>query len=77
MDRKTATDLIVNALYGAPGESWDTTTGRELVNDLLDEMGLAALSDEAVIRLAGMHRDQDERNGRRITAAALEDGRSS
>ena len=70
MDRQRAYDTIVNTLYGAPGERHDTPIGTDLAMGMLREMGLAALTDDAVIRLAQMHEAQERietRSGRRRT----------
>ena len=61
MTREEATRLVVEVLYGAPGEDHDTPQGRELLLGLLEELGLAALTDEAVVRLAQRHREADGR----------------
>jgi hypothetical protein len=50
MERNEA-EQIIAILYGT-----DTETGRQLLRDLLADMGLAALTDEAVFTLAGKHR---------------------
>ena len=50
--RAEATNII-NELY-----STDTVPGQEMLRDLLNEMGLAALTDEAVVKLALKHRDE-------------------
>ena len=59
MTRKEATSLINDVLFGSPGAAHDTPTGRELIHSLVDEMGLEALSDDAVIRLAQMHEQKE------------------
>ena len=59
MDRKRAEHVIRKVLFGAPGEEYDTETGRVLVLKVLDRMGLAALTDEAVTLLAAEHEQQD------------------
>jgi hypothetical protein len=48
-------EQIITILYGT-----DTETGRQLLRDLLEDMGLAALTDEAIFRLAGKHRRQHD-----------------
>lgn len=62
--RAEARRIITETLYGAPGEDYDTPDGRELMTALLEQMGLLALTDDAVVRLAAMHRDRDERQTR-------------
>ncbi len=60
MTREKAEDIVRNVLYGAPGEDYDTADGRRLLLGVLEEMGIAALTDEAVIRLAAAHQAHDE-----------------
>jgi len=55
MDRAQAEDIINNTLYGT-----DTDTGRDLLLDLIGEMGTKALTDEAVIRLAALHEQKHD-----------------
>jgi len=50
MTRAEAEDIVNNILFGT-----DTDTGRELAARLIEEMGTAALTDRAVIRLAELH----------------------
>jgi hypothetical protein len=45
----------IGVLFGAPGEGHETEPGRNLMLALLEEMGLAALTDAAVVRLAALH----------------------
>ena len=52
---RNAAEQIIAILYGT-----DTETGRQLLRDLLEDMGLAALTDEAVFRLAGKHRHRHD-----------------
>jgi len=61
MNRQQAEQLIVKTFWGAPGEEYVTPDGRDLIMQLLEWRGLAALTDDAVIQLAGMHRSKDER----------------
>jgi hypothetical protein len=60
MERKEA-DQIIAILYGT-----DTETGRQLLHDLLEEMGLATLTDEAVCTLAGEHRRRHDTEPARL-----------
>jgi len=55
MTRESAAHLIQDVLYGT-----DTETGHRLLSDLVAEMGLDALSDEAVVRLAAMHQEHHD-----------------
>ena len=50
MDRRKAERVINDVLYGT-----DTDIGRELLLKLVAEMGTAALTDEAAIKLAQLH----------------------
>lgn len=56
----------INALYGAPREDHDSDQGRALLLDLFEEVGLDALTDAAALRLAGLHRAEDDRRARRV-----------
>lgn len=59
MDRKQAERLVNDVLYGV-----DTPEGKELLLELIEEMGTSALTDEAVIKLAELHdRTHDARTG--------------
>lgn len=59
MDRKQAERLINDVLYGV-----DTPEGKELLLELIEEMGTSALTDEAVIKLAELQdRTHDARTG--------------
>ena len=60
MPRAEAISTINEVLYGSPGAAHDTEKGRELIRDLVEEMGLSALTDAAVIRLAQMHEQADQ-----------------
>lgn len=51
----------IDNLYGFPGAGHDTQDGRLLIMDLLEREGLSALTDDAVERLAALHRAHDER----------------
>ena len=55
MSRQEAEEIVRGALYGAPGEPHFTQTGLDLLLALLGGMGLSALTDEAVLRLAALH----------------------
>jgi hypothetical protein len=54
MTRAQAEDIVNNVLYGT-----DTDTGRHLAGELIEEMGTAALTDRAVIRLAQLHQQME------------------
>lgn len=69
MSRADAEIAIMGSPFGFPGEDWDMEEGRLLANKLLDEMGLNALTDEAVVRLAELHKARD-RQRRGLAAAA-------
>jgi hypothetical protein len=62
MTRAEATQTINDVLYGSPGAEHDTKDGRDLIHNLIDEMGLSALTDEAAIRLAQMHEAHHDRS---------------
>ena len=68
MSRKEAERIITEVLYGAPGASYDTPEGRDMIHELVDRMGLSALTDDAVIRLAAMHRAHDEQQTQQTEA---------
>ena len=51
MTREKA-ESIIKSLNGFPGEDRDTVTGHSMAVSLIRRMGLRALSDEAVLRLA-------------------------
>ena len=55
MTREQAEHVVRDVLFGAPGEGHETEPGRDLMLALLEEMGLAALTDAAVVRLAALH----------------------
>jgi hypothetical protein len=46
---------------GVPGERGDSPDGRDLLLRVVEEMGFYALRDDAVIRLAELHRIAAER----------------
>jgi hypothetical protein len=50
----------VNSLYGLPGIN-DTDIGKQLLIETIEEMGYAALSDDALAELAKKHREEDFR----------------
>ena len=64
MSRDEAVSIITQVHYGAPGEDYRTDVGDRIIMDLLAQTGLEALTDDAVIRLAGMHLAEDERSCR-------------
>ena len=65
MTREGAERIVRDVMYGAPGEDWDTPDGRRLLIGVLEQMGLSALTDAAVIRLAAEHQAEDERQASR------------
>ena len=70
MTKREADERVVrDVMYGAPGEPYDTETGRTLMVALLEQMGLSALTDEAVARLAAMHQQEEEAVTRRAMRA--------
>lgn len=63
-DDKARRELVTRAiydLYGAPGENVRTNTGDQIIVDLLEEMGLDALTTEALEKLADLHSREDMR----------------
>lgn len=52
----------VEGLYGIPGDGHDTPAGRMLLLELFEELGLGALTDEALRRLADLHMSADNRD---------------
>lgn len=60
---RTADERTINdVLYGV-----DTEEGRDLLMELIAEMGTSALTDEAVHRLARKHEERHEGNIDRLT----------
>ena len=59
--RRAKAEWEISDLYGCPGTTYDTEEGREFLIEIVDQLGFAALTDEAVIRLAAMHVRYDER----------------
>lgn len=70
MTREEAEQIVRDVMYGAPGEDHDTARGRGLLLGVLEQMGLSALTDEAVVRLAAAHQAEDERETNRALREA-------
>lgn len=70
MTRERAERIVRDVMYGAPGEGRDTPDGRRLLLGVLEQMGLSALTDAAVIRLAAEHQAEDERQASRVLREA-------
>ena len=62
-DRERAETNVLE-LYGFPGEDHNTRDGLDLLLAMLDEIGIKALSDDAVIRLSQKHMAMDQRRAR-------------
>jgi hypothetical protein len=70
MARERAEQIIRGVMYGAPGEDHDSASGRRPLLGVLEQMGLSALADEAVVRLAAAHQAEDERETNRALCEA-------
>jgi hypothetical protein len=63
------TDLQhINSLYGIPG-TYESEIGRRFVIETIEELGDAALTDEAIALLARKNRAEDDRMGRAAEAS--------
>jgi hypothetical protein len=52
----------INNLYGCPGADSESSTGIELLLDVLNGFGLKAFTDDFLLELAARHRAEEERS---------------
>ena len=59
----------INNLYGCPGADSESSTGVELLHEVLSGVGLKAFTDDFLLQLAARHRAEDAAEGARAEAA--------
>lgn len=60
-------EQTIRDTYGAPGEPYATPVSALLAYQIVLRMGLSALTDAAIHRLARLHRETDDREARTTT----------
>jgi len=58
-ERRASDRNDIDMRFGAPGENHTSDIGKALILELLDHEGLDGLNDDALRRLAVMHREMD------------------